>query len=142
MHPRPQYLTTDLPVAGFTAPELFRIVKAGVKYSAMPSWPADNRDDEIWHLVAFLRAMPTMSAGTFQNLAVVQPKVSDNATPFGAPPMLRRYALRNDDEPPVTSYNYRSPVYGFSGYALGGNITATCARCHGADGAVGASSPI
>ena len=62
MHPRPQYLATDLPLAKYTAPELFRIVKAGAKYSAMPSWPADRRDDEIWPLVACLRALPTRSA--------------------------------------------------------------------------------
>lgn len=141
MHPRPQYLTTDLPVAKFTAPELFRIVKAGVKYSAMPSWPADRRDDEIWQLVAFLRAMPTMSPATFRQLAVVSPQPATDVAPFGGVPTQRVYALRNDDEPPAASYSYRTPVFGFSGYALGGDPTATCARCHGADGAGGGAFP-
>ncbi len=147
MHPRPQYLATDLPVAKFTAPELFRIVKAGVKYSAMPSWPADRRDDEIWQLVAFLRAIPTMSPATFRKLAVVSHDTgagagaSATAAPFGAVPAQRPYALRNDDEPPAVSYSYRTPVFGFSGYALGGDPTATCARCHGADGAGGGAFP-
>ncbi len=141
MHPRPQYLTTDLPIAKFTAPELFRIVKAGVKYSAMPSWPADRRDDEIWHLVAFLRAMPKMSPETFQKLAVVTHGQGATIAPFGGPAVLRAYALRNDDEPPVASYNYRAPVYGFSGYALGADPVATCTRCHGADGAGGGAFP-
>jgi cytochrome c553 len=141
MHPRPQYLKTDLPIAGFTAPELFRIVKAGVKYSAMPSWPADRRDDEIWQLVAFLRALPTMTPETFRNLAVVQPKQADGVTAFGPPPVLARYALRNDGEQPVASYSYHSPAFGFSGYALAGDATATCARCHGADGAGGGAFP-
>ncbi len=141
MHPRPQYLVTDLPTAQFTAPELFRIVKAGVKYSAMPSWPADRRDDEIWHMVAFLRAVPTMSPDTFRKLAVVSPDQATAPAPFGANPPQRRYALRNDDEPPVTSYNYKTPVFGFSGYALNGNPVATCAQCHGADGKGGGAFP-
>ena len=141
MHPRPQYLATDLPIARFTAPELFRIVKAGVKYSAMPSWPADRRDDEIWHLVAFLRALPTMPPATFQQLAVVAHGDGAAAARFGAPPAERRYALRNDDEPPLASYNYRTPVFGFSGYALGPDPVATCARCHGADGAGSGAFP-
>ncbi len=141
MHPRPQYLTTDLPTANFTAPELFRIVKAGVKYSAMPSWPADNRDDEVWNLVAFLRAMPTMPPATFHQLALVSHGTAGVSAPFGAIPSGHRYALRNDDEPPLGSYNYRTPVFGFSGYAQSADPVATCARCHGADGAGGGAFP-
>ncbi len=141
MHPRPQYLTTDLPIAKFTAPELFRIVKAGVKYSAMPSWPADRRDDEVWHMVAFLRAMPTMTPAMFRALATVQPQPGAPAVPFGPVPTQRRYALRNDTEPPAASYSYRAPVFGFSGYAIGDAPIATCARCHGADGAGGGVFP-
>ena len=140
MHPRPQYLVRDLPIAKFTAPELFRIVKAGVKYSAMPSWPADRRDDEIWHLVAFLRAMPTMSPDAFRRLAVVAPG-NDAAMPFGAPTAPRPYALRNDKEPPIGDFGYTSPVFGMSGFALAGDVVATCARCHGADGAGGGAFP-
>lgn len=141
MHPRPQYLVTDLPTAHFSAPELFRILKAGVKYSAMPSWPADRRDDEIWQLVAFLRAVPTMSPDTFRRLAVVSPGTVTTAIPFGSPPAQHRYALRNDREPPAISFNYRTPVFGFSGYALGSDPVATCARCHGAAGAGGGAFP-
>ncbi|MBJ6122965.1 c-type cytochrome [Sphingomonas mollis] len=141
MHPRPQYLVSDLPVAGFTAPELFRIVKAGVKYSAMPAWPAERRDDEIWHLVAFLRAMPRMSPDTFRRLAVVDPGNGAATIPFGPPPALHRYGLRNDNEPPVGDYGYKTPVYGMAGYATGSNVIATCARCHGADGAGGGAFP-
>lgn len=141
MHPKPQYLMTALPIEQYTAPELFRILKAGVKYSAMPSWPADRRDDEIWQLVAFLRAMPTMSPATFQRLALATPGQSDAAAPFGGVPRQTRYALRNDAEPPVSMYSYRTPVFGFSGYALGGDAVATCTRCHGADGAGGGAFP-
>ena len=141
MHPRPQYLATDLPSAGFTAPELFRIVKAGVKYSAMPSWPADRRDDEIWQLVAFLRVLPKLTPDQFRQLAAVQQGPGNAAAAFGPPAPLHRYRLRNDDEPPATSFAYRSPAFGFSGYALTADPVATCARCHGADGAGGGAFP-
>ena len=141
MHPRPQYLMTDLPIAKFTAPELFRIVKEGVKYSAMPSWPADRRDDEVWQLVAFLRALPTMSPTTFQRLALVAHGQPAIAATFGNPTTPMRYALRNDDEPPLASFSYRAPAFGFSGYALGADAVATCARCHGNDGAGGGAFP-
>lgn len=141
MHPRPQYLVTDLPVAKFTAPELFRVVKAGVKYSAMPSWPAEGRDDEVWQLVAFLRALPKMSPAAFQAMALVPHGQGAKSPQFGPPTAARPYALRNDDEPPVTSFAYRTPVFGFSGYALGGDAVATCSRCHGADGAGGGAFP-
>jgi cytochrome c553 len=141
MHPRPQYLTTDLPIENFTAPELFRIVKAGVKYSAMPSWPADDRDDEVWHLVAFLRAMPTMSPATFQSLALVSHNPGTSPTPFGTTPPQHAYGLRNDTEPPAASYSYHTPVFGISGYALDADPVSTCARCHGADGTGGGVFP-
>jgi cytochrome c553 len=141
MHPRPQYLATDLPLAKFTAPDLFRIVKAGVKYSAMPSWPATGRDDEVWQIVAFLRALPTMPPATFAKLALVTHDAGAVSAPFGTTPPQHAYALRNDDEPPLASYAYRTPVFGFSGYALSGDPVATCARCHGADGAGGGAFP-
>ena len=36
--------------------ELFRIVKHGVRFTGMPAWPTQARDDEVWAMVAFLRA--------------------------------------------------------------------------------------
>ena len=42
----------------FTPSELFFIVKNGVKMTAMPAWPAQKRDDEVWAMVAFLEHLP------------------------------------------------------------------------------------
>lgn len=49
--------------------ELFRIVKHGIKYTAMPAWVAPDRDDEVWAMVAFLRALPDMTAARYTELA-------------------------------------------------------------------------
>jgi mono/diheme cytochrome c family protein len=40
----------------YTAPELFWIIKNGIKMTGMPSW-ADHSDDEIWATVAFLQKL-------------------------------------------------------------------------------------
>lgn len=55
-------------IAGDWQPdELHWIVHQGIKMSGMPAWPA-ARDDDVWPVVAFLRAAPTMDAATYQQL--------------------------------------------------------------------------
>ena len=48
---------------------LFQTVKYGIRHTAMPAWPTDMRDDEVWDMVAFLRRLPTMDAETYALLA-------------------------------------------------------------------------
>lgn len=38
----------------FSPEQLHWIIKHGIKMSAMPAWPTQKRDDEIWPLVAYL----------------------------------------------------------------------------------------
>ena len=45
-------------VGEWTDAELFRIVKHGVRFTGMPAWPTQQRDDEVWAMVAFLRELP------------------------------------------------------------------------------------
>jgi cytochrome c553 len=52
----------------WTDAELFRIVKYGVRYTGMPAWPAQARDDEVWAMVAFLRALPRLSPEAYAEL--------------------------------------------------------------------------
>jgi mono/diheme cytochrome c family protein/ketosteroid isomerase-like protein len=40
----------------------FWIIKHGVKATGMPAWGKSMQDEYIWDLVAFLRALPTLSA--------------------------------------------------------------------------------
>lgn len=48
--------------------ELFYIVKYGVKFTGMPGWPAPERDDEVWSIVAFLLRLPELDASEYQGL--------------------------------------------------------------------------
>lgn len=103
MLPPPPDLNKDR-VAVWTDPELFWIVKHGIKYTGMPAWPTQERDDEVWALVAFLRALPSLDAEGYRSLAWGD--VSDEAK----------------DGVEVA----------LSGGGAGAIVA--CARCHGAEG--------
>lgn len=81
--------------------QLFWIVKNGFKYTGMPAWPAQERSDEVWALVAFVRKLPDMSGDRYKQLA------SGN---------ISRAPAR-----PQEIIHQGSPRF---------NLTA-CARCHG-----------
>jgi len=49
--------------------EVFWIVKHGLKYTGMPAWPAQGRDDEVWALTAFLKQLPGGTAADYQRLS-------------------------------------------------------------------------
>jgi cytochrome c553 len=49
--------------------QLFWIVKHGVKFTGMPAWPTQERDDEAWTMAAFLLAMPGMTEDAYLRLA-------------------------------------------------------------------------
>jgi len=49
--------------------ELFWIVMHGVKFTGMPAWPAQGRDDEVWAMVAFLLELPRLDAERYRVLA-------------------------------------------------------------------------
>ena len=48
---------------------IFWTVKHGIKHTAMPAWPSQLRDDEVWDMVAFLKAMPRMTTEEYAGLA-------------------------------------------------------------------------
>ncbi|TCR00555.1 c-type cytochrome [Neorhizobium sp. JUb45] len=60
MLPPPPDLKTVVPE--WSDGELFEIVKHGVRFTGMPAWPTQSRDDEIWSMVAFLKKLPEMNA--------------------------------------------------------------------------------
>lgn len=103
MLPEPPDLGATVPT--WKANELFWIVKNGLKYTGMPSWAAEQRDDEVWAVVAFLRRLPNTSAAEYQALANLEPR---------------------QQETPIRSLAQGGPV---------GTGLAACSRCHGLDGA-------
>ncbi len=48
---------------------VFWTVKHGIKHTAMPAWPTQHRDDEVWDMVAFLKAISAMPAEQYVELA-------------------------------------------------------------------------
>jgi len=59
--------------------ELFYIVKHGIKFTGMPAWPNQKRDDEVRAVVAFMLAMPELNATAYQQLVYGPVPVQDNA---------------------------------------------------------------
>jgi cytochrome c553 len=49
--------------------QLHWLVQHGLKYAGMPAWPAPERADETWALVAFLRRLPHLDAEGYQRMA-------------------------------------------------------------------------
>ena len=135
MRPRPQYLKAV--VRQYSAPELFYILQHGVKYSAMPSWPAQNRDDEVWSIVAFLRRLPTLGRAEYDELAQGPAGQAAGVVGF-APPIdpfkPAPYALANMNEYPSES-QYTRPASAFGRGIVGPNLAQSCVQCHGVDGA-------
>ncbi len=102
MLPEPSDL--DALVPSWKPNELFWIVKSGLKYTGMPAWPAQQRDDEVWDVVAFLRELPDMMPEHYRILA-------------GIDAASQRSVERHASSP--------------DGRAA---LLESCARCHGSDG--------
>jgi cytochrome c553 len=103
MTPAPPELTARL--RRWTPRELFTIVKHGIKFTGMPAWPAQQRDDEVWAAVAFLRRMPDLDPIAYRRLAT-----GSEASEPGA-----NQIMPGSSSPPI--------------------VRSVCSRCHGLDGA-------
>lgn len=56
--------------ASLTAAEQFWVIKHGVKFTAMAAWGKTHNDTLIWNMVAFLRALPGLSAAQYQAMTI------------------------------------------------------------------------
>ena len=66
MTPQPPHLVGQ--IEHWAPEELFWIVKHGVKFTAMPAWPARDRDDEVWAMTAFLLRLRELSPAEYHVL--------------------------------------------------------------------------
>lgn len=109
MTPHPPALQNQ--IARWKPNELFYIVKHGIKFTGMPAWPADGRDDEVWAIVAFLRKMPGLTLADYQRLAIgtpIEPLNSSAPEPVEAE-RLARFCDRCHGEPNTQDLASRSP---------------------------------
>ncbi|QDU40868.1 Cytochrome c-552 precursor [Maioricimonas rarisocia] len=74
--------------------ELFYIVKHGIKFTGMPGWPALNRDDEVWSIVAFLLELPEMDGETYRELVVPPGDLDEAVTIEGVLPSIMEACSR------------------------------------------------
>ncbi len=66
MTPHPPDLQTRVPE--WEPDELFWIVKHGIKFTGMPAWPTQHRDDEVWAVVGFLRRLPQLTPDDYAEI--------------------------------------------------------------------------
>jgi cytochrome c553 len=67
MLPRPVPLSHS--AAERPAAELFWIIMNGLKYTGMPAWPGEHRDDEVWAVTAFVKQMASQPPTDYERLA-------------------------------------------------------------------------
>jgi cytochrome c553 len=136
MRPSPQHLPTV--VGQFTDRELFWILREGVRFSAMPAWPAESNFDEIWAVVAFLRQLPDMTAAEFAELRTATDPGAP-VTPWGetGATVATRFG---EPSPPFDEYAYLAPTPGWTPIGLDERPLGRCAACHGADGSGSATN--
>lgn len=106
MTPHPPYLPPVIPT--WDSEELFYIVKHGVKFTGMPAWPTQQRNDEVWDMVAFLRLLPALDATEYRRLV---------------------------DGETTTTTDGLLPIQDLApASAVSQALITSCARCHGVDG--------
>ena len=60
----------------FDAPELYWVVKKGIKMSGMPAWEYRMSDADLWATVAFLERLPSLTPAQFRDATVGEACVS------------------------------------------------------------------
>ena len=73
MLPSPPSLSEH--VSDWKDQELFWIIQHGIQYAGMPAWSGQDRDDEVWAVVAFLRRLPQLEDASYLALAQGNAKV-------------------------------------------------------------------
>jgi mono/diheme cytochrome c family protein len=53
----------------FEPAEAFWIIKNGIMMTSMPAWGKTHSDEKIWDMVAFLKKLPEISPGEYNQLA-------------------------------------------------------------------------
>jgi len=54
--------------------ELYSIIHNGIRFSGMPAWGGEGKDDDSWKLVLFIRHLPQLTADEVQDMEKYNPK--------------------------------------------------------------------
>ncbi len=73
LYPRPPDLTAT-PTQRLSDGELFYIIENGVRFTGMPAFGAEGRSELSWHLVAFLRHLPALTAAELHEMERLNPR--------------------------------------------------------------------
>jgi mono/diheme cytochrome c family protein len=69
IEPAPPHLYEKEEIEEWSPAEQFWITKNGIMMTGMPAWGTSHSDEDIWHIVAFLRKLPEISAEEYQQLS-------------------------------------------------------------------------
>ncbi|MFJ1299132.1 c-type cytochrome [Pseudomonadota bacterium AL_CKDN230030165-1A_HGKHYDSX7] len=71
------------------APEMFWVIRHGIKMTGMPAWQYRLSDEQIWDVVAFMRTLPELSPADYRRLSRDAAPVAVTDRPARRPPDLR-----------------------------------------------------
>lgn len=115
MLPAPPSLAVVVPQ--YEPEELFHIVKHGIKFTGMPAWPSQVRDDEVSAVVAFLMTLPGLDGARYRCLVHGEGDATSTESSSAA-------AASAAEPLDVLVGAERAPRA----------VVASCGRCHGLDG--------
>lgn len=76
---------------------IFATVKHGIRRTAMPAWPTQMRDDEVWDMVAFLLDLPELDAATYTSVVIDDCSGCHGKNGEGAVPGIPRLDIQTPD---------------------------------------------
>lgn len=103
----------------WSAQEIYRAIRYGIRMTGMPAWKHRLNEDETWDVVAFLKVLPTLSPAAYQGW--------DRATPHTTAPA-----------PPAAAVPVQDARLGDVGAGKQALHQYLCASCHAIPGVVGA----
>lgn len=129
MTPQPPHLPPR--ISRWDPEELFYIVKHGIKFTGMPAWPSQERDDEVWAVVAFLLRLPDLDATAYRQMVQGDVRGNVQAPAQGGVPEDAQGGVQETDTAGVI-------IGALAGRELHGPVPETvqqkCAHCHGPRG--------
>lgn len=54
--------------------ELYYVIHNGIRFSGMPAWGAEGKDDDSWKLVLFIRHLPQLTTDEIKEMQKYNPK--------------------------------------------------------------------